>query len=82
MGIFDNYLEDMQKEFRRVTDGIDAMQNSAQKVVGAIDDLEEKVTHLPTEKELKKKLKNKVKLATEKATDRSKPAKKQGKALK
>jgi hypothetical protein len=80
MGIFDSYLDDIQKEFRRVTDGIDAMQNGAQsgaqKIVGAIDDLEKKVTNLPTEEDIKKKLKNKVKTTTKTMNDKNKLTKK------
>ena len=77
MGIFNSYLDDIQKEINRVADGLDAAQNTTKKVVGAIDALEEKVNHLPDEKQMKKKLKNKLKTVAAKTKNNKRfPSKK------
>lgn len=75
MGIFDSHVADLQKEVSRVTDGLGKMQNNAQKVVKAIDNLEDKVTHLPTEQEIKNKLKQKIKVGSKTKTKKEKPTK-------
>lgn len=80
MGIFDSYFEDLQKEVSRMTDGISKLQGGTQKmaqdVVGAIDNLEDKVTHLPTEQQIKNKLKKKINTRPDSTHRKAKPAKK------
>lgn len=80
MGIFDSYFEDIQKEVSRVTDGLSKIQGGAQKmaqdVTGAIDNLEDKVTNLPTEKEIKDRLKKKISARPASKNPPSRPYKK------
>ncbi len=77
MGLFDNYLSDLQKEVTRVTDGVAKLQNNTQsisgKVVKAIDELEDKVTNLPTEADIKKKLKQTITSKPHKSSKRPIP---------
>lgn len=75
MGMFDNYLGDLQKDFRRLTNGIENLQTNAQKVVKAIDHVEAKVTELSDEEEVKKKLKQKAALAAQKVVGTDQPPK-------
>jgi peptidoglycan hydrolase CwlO-like protein len=60
MGFFD----DLQKVVQSVTDDIDRVKRGTDAVVKKIDDLEEKVTNLPTEAQLKKKLKQRLKTSS------------------
>ena len=78
MGIFDAYLADIKKEVQRATDGAKKIQSGTQKIVSIIDDVEDKITHLPTEKQLKEKVRRKIKNTTEVATKKISPEKKTG----
>lgn len=56
MGIFDSYLGDIKRDLRRAAEGVEKMKSVAGKVVETIDKVEEKVTNLPSEEDVKKKL--------------------------
>lgn len=61
MGIFDSFLGDLQRDIRKVTNGVDVVKSGARKVVDAIDTAEDKLNNLPSEDEIKQKVKQSLK---------------------